>query len=59
MEDVLSYPELEEDLLDDELLEHQYELRGREESFRRLLAQVAVALVFLGSSLVIYYLLPV
>lgn len=58
MEEVLSHPQLQDELLDDELLEQQYEIRGREESFRRLLARLTVALVFLGSSLTVYFLLP-
>jgi hypothetical protein len=58
MEDSLYDTSPEEDLLDDELLEQQYEIRAREESFRHLLARAAVSLVFLGSSLIVYYLLP-
>ncbi len=58
MESILEYPPAEEDLLDDGLLEQQYEIRAAEESFRRLLGRVAVALIFLASGLMVYYLMP-
>jgi len=58
MESVLEYPTAEEELLDDGLLEQQYEIKAAEESFRRLLGRVAVSLIFLASGLIVYYLMP-